>query len=88
MTRQVTGTLLKPDGSADSSKVLNFYAIDSVGDSILAGVLTSITTDGFGAYDVTLENGYYRVQIGRGLIAGDITIVDGVAIDLPSLLSD
>ena len=88
MTRQVTGTLSKPDGSADASKVLNFHAIESAADSILSGVLTSITTDGFGAYDVTLENGYYRVQIGRGLIAGDITIEDGAAIDLPSLLSD
>lgn len=86
MPRQVVGTLVKPTGSADGSKVIRFFAIDSAGDSILSGVMTKITTDGFGAYDVTLENGFYRVQIGRGMIAGDITIEDGSPVDLPTLL--
>ena len=86
MPRQVVGTLVKPNGSADGSKVIRFFAIDSPGDSILSGVMTKITTDGFGAYDVTLVDGYYRVQIGRGMIAGDIKIQDGMPVDLPTLL--
>lgn len=86
--RQVTGTLLKPDGSAWGNQRILFRAVVSEGPTLLGGTAFETETDGAGVYDVTIEAGRYGVELWRGLIAGTIEITSGAAVDLPTLLAE
>ncbi len=90
MTRQITGVLKKPDGQTLNNTEVILTAISSTDPAMIETAETSFTTDGAGVYDVTVENGYYRVMKSDGVsryIVGNILVEDGAAITLPELLA-
>ncbi len=91
MSKQVTGILKTPGGEILASQSLSLVAIRSTPPGIIKGSTVSFSTDGAGLYDVTVENGYFRVtaesESGGDIALGSIYIDGGAPSDLPTLLS-
>jgi ATP-dependent protease ClpP protease subunit len=91
MARQVTGTLKAPDGTVLANQTILLVAITSTAPTVIKGAKSYFTSDGSGLYDLTVQNGFYRVaaesESGGDVALGKIYIQAGTAIDLPTLLA-
>ena len=87
MGRRIVGSLLDPGGGPMVGS-LRFVAMGDVAPSLVEGSVSSEMLAG-GAYDVTLEDGRYRVDLSSDDLfseVGYITITAGADITLPELL--
>lgn len=91
MSRQLTGTLSAPDGSALPNVTVFVVALRTEETSqVVRGSSHNFTTDSGGSYNETLSNGYYRIARqtdGATLHVGTIFIEDGPSTTLTDLLA-
>lgn len=90
MSRQITDTLRRPDGSAYANVTVRFVADQTSADSgsVVQHSDSTTTTDESGALSVELQNGVYLVYVvdGRSLYLGKATITDGDPATLAEVL--
>lgn len=89
MSRRIVGTLLNPGGEPLVDTEIKIIALQSSAPSITLSNNSSFTTDGAGAYDEVIENGYYKVTLlrdGAEIVIGEISVLDGTDTTLPALL--
>lgn len=89
MTRQVAGVLTTGAGVPIPNLPLKLTSLANTPTTIPALHELTFSTDGDGAYSVTLQEGVYRVEAfyshGRAVL-GEITVSSGPSIDLITLL--
>lgn len=90
MSRQITDTLKRPDGSAYADVTVRFVADQTSADdgSVVQHSDSTTTTDASGALSVELQNGVYLVYVdgARSLYLGKATITDGDPATLAEVL--
>lgn len=90
MSRQITDTLKRPDGSAYANVTVRFVADQTSADdgSVVQHSDSTTTTDESGALSIELQNGVYLVYVdgARSLYLGKATITDGDPATLAEVL--
>lgn len=90
MSRQITDTLRRPDGSAYANVTVRFVADQTSADdgSVVQHSDSTAATDASGALSVELQNGVYLVYVdgARPLYLGKATITDGGPATLAEVL--
>jgi len=91
MSRILTGTLVKPDGTALGSGYLVFIAV-TTNDTVLEGTKASALVSSDGLYSITLQNGRYGVwyedSSNPAIYLGRILVETGSSTTLNQLLID